>query len=170
MIATSSLALVSLSSDVLASVEGCHLAMSDATGIRVVVDWEWECFLDIMIFGLTVARTYQHRDVRTWSWGLGRRNAGLMQLFLRDGALYFAAITLTNLLNILAYYLAPPMLKGGLSTFSTCVSVTMMSRLMLNLHEAVAPPSTLFTTREMAFATRREDDDPTSIPFHTLRP
>ncbi|THH16613.1 hypothetical protein EW146_g4064 [Bondarzewia mesenterica] len=170
VVAIASWALVDESNDAVANVQGCYVAISDATGIRVAVAWEGELFLDMVIFGLTVARTYQHRDVRTWSGGLGRRNTGLVQLFLRDGALYFATITLANLLNILTYYLAPPMLKGGLSTFSTCISVTMMSRLMLNLHEAVAVPPTLFTTREIAFATRREDDDSTSIPLHTLRP
>ncbi|THH18674.1 hypothetical protein EW146_g2338 [Bondarzewia mesenterica] len=170
MVAIASWALVGQSSDVVPNVQGCHLTMSDATGIRVAVAWEEEFVLDMIIFGLTVARTYQHRDVRTWSRGMGPRNTGLMQLFLRDGALYFVMMALANLLNILTFYLAPPILKGVLSTFSTCISVTMMSRLMLNLHEAVAAPSTLVTTHEVEFAVPREDDDPTSISLHTFRP
>ncbi|THH16597.1 hypothetical protein EW146_g4058 [Bondarzewia mesenterica] len=170
VVAISSWALIGQKSSVVPNVQGCRLATSDATGIRVAVAWEAELALDMIIFGLTVARTYQHRGVRTWSSVLGLRNTGLVQLLLRDGVLYFATITLANLLNILTYYLAPPILKDSLSPFSTCVSVTMMSRLMLNLSEAVAAPSTLVTTREIAFATRREDDDPTSIPLHTLRP
>ncbi|THH16612.1 hypothetical protein EW146_g4063 [Bondarzewia mesenterica] len=170
VIAIASWALVGQSSNFVANVQGCHLTMSDATGIRVAVAWEGEFVLDMIIFSLTVARTYQHRDVWTWSRGMGLRNTGLVRLVLRDGALYFVTMALANLLNILTFYLAPPILKGVLSTFSSCISVTMMSRLMLNLHEAVVAPSTLVTTREVAFAIRREDDDSTFVPLHTLRP
>ncbi|KAF8874539.1 hypothetical protein BD779DRAFT_1566256, partial [Infundibulicybe gibba] len=44
-------------------------------------------------------------------------------------------MALSNLANILTFYFCGPFLRGGLSTFSTSISVTMMSRLMLNLHE-----------------------------------
>jgi len=39
-----------------------------------------------------------------------------------------------NLANILTFYFAGPFLRGGLSTFASSISVTLMSRLTLNLH------------------------------------
>ncbi|KAF8874537.1 hypothetical protein BD779DRAFT_251463 [Infundibulicybe gibba] len=63
------------------------------------------------------------------------RGLTLITLLLRDGAIYFAVMALSNLANILTFYLCGPFLRGGLSTFSTSISVTIMSRLILNLHE-----------------------------------
>jgi len=48
--------------------------------------------------------------------------------------MYFAAMAFANLANIITYYLAGPLIRGSLSTFANCVSLSMMSRLMLNLH------------------------------------
>uniref|UniRef100_A0A0W0FB88 Uncharacterized protein n=1 Tax=Moniliophthora roreri TaxID=221103 RepID=A0A0W0FB88_MONRR len=43
-------------------------------------------------------------------------------------------MVLANLANILTFYLCGPFMRGGLSTFVSCISVTMLYRLMLNLH------------------------------------
>ncbi|KAJ8453745.1 hypothetical protein ONZ45_g19585 [Pleurotus djamor] len=51
-----------------------------------------------------------------------------------SGALYFAVMVLANLLNILTFYLPSPLLRGSLATFASLTSVTMISRLLLNLH------------------------------------
>ncbi|KAG5734400.1 hypothetical protein E4T56_gene7159 [Termitomyces sp. T112] len=53
----------------------------------------------------------------------------------KDGAIYFAVMAFANLANILTFYLCGPFMRGGLSTFASGISVTMISRLMLNLHE-----------------------------------
>ncbi|KAJ7751492.1 hypothetical protein DFH07DRAFT_960904 [Mycena maculata] len=52
------------------------------------------------------------------------------------GALYYGAMAMANLANITTYFV-PPLLPGSLSTFANCnsISVLMMSRLILNLHE-----------------------------------
>ncbi|KIO05216.1 hypothetical protein M404DRAFT_1000227 [Pisolithus tinctorius Marx 270] len=42
---------------------------------------------------------------------------------------------MANLANILSFYVAPELLKGGLSTISICIAITMVSRLMLNPHK-----------------------------------
>ncbi|KAJ7481837.1 hypothetical protein FB451DRAFT_1394454 [Mycena latifolia] len=87
----------------------------------------WEALLgyDLLIFGIILSRTSQ-----LW---LRSRTPGsstpLISLMQRDGALYFIAMTLANLLNIITFYV------GGASTpLTLCVSVSMTSRLMLNLH------------------------------------
>ncbi|KAJ7815783.1 hypothetical protein B0H14DRAFT_1404335 [Mycena olivaceomarginata] len=70
-----------------------------------------------------------------------RRDSGLrwaqipiLSLLIRDGSIYFALMATVNLANILTSYIAEPLLVSCLSTFASNMSVTMMSRLMLNLH------------------------------------
>ncbi|KAF8890463.1 hypothetical protein BD779DRAFT_1517895 [Infundibulicybe gibba] len=76
--------------------------------------------------------------MKTWREGRNvaiHRRLPMITLFLRDGGIYFAVMALANLANILTFYFCGPFLQGGLSTFSSSISVTMMSRFMLNLHE-----------------------------------
>ncbi|KZP23938.1 hypothetical protein FIBSPDRAFT_951535 [Athelia psychrophila] len=70
-----------------------------------------------------------------------RRTSGtdITSLIFRDGAMYFAAMTFVNILNILAFYLTPPLLKGSLSTLTSIMGVTLVSRVVLNLREVSAP-------------------------------
>ncbi|KAF5352932.1 hypothetical protein D9758_007936 [Tetrapyrgos nigripes] len=61
------------------------------------------------------------------------RRVPLLEMVLRDGAIYFAVMALANLANIFTFYFAGPFTRGSLSTFSTAISVTLISRLTLNL-------------------------------------
>ncbi|KAF9066764.1 hypothetical protein BDP27DRAFT_1330015 [Rhodocollybia butyracea] len=108
---------------------GCHLGTSHSTAIRIASAWEALFLYDTTLFLLTLIKTYRSRRQ-------GVLKIDLLSLILRDGSIYFALMALANLSNILTFYFAPLYLRGGLSTFATCVSVTMMSRLMLNLHES----------------------------------
>ncbi|KAJ6564995.1 hypothetical protein DFH09DRAFT_1315242 [Mycena vulgaris] len=97
--------------------------------------WAGLFLYDSIIFGLTVGKTYA-----TWRRAGSQEYMPIHNLIFRDGALYFAAMAMSNLLNIVTYYvsgkmLLQPILAGSLSTFASCLSVTMMSRLMLNLHK-----------------------------------
>ncbi|KAI0310715.1 hypothetical protein OF83DRAFT_1178264 [Amylostereum chailletii] len=132
--------LVGQHSSVIHDVIGCHISMTLETGIHVAVAWEAQAAFDLLIFGLTIHRTLRsqfdncrRRRLRTPSGGLG-----LVDLMFRDGAIYFIVMALANISNILTFYFASPALKGVLSTFASCISITMMSRLMLNLHEAAS--------------------------------
>ncbi|KAG0699218.1 hypothetical protein DFH29DRAFT_1070783 [Suillus ampliporus] len=58
----------------------------------------------------------------------------VIDIVFHDGAMYFGAMVLCNIPNILTYYAA---IAGMLSTFTSCMSVTLISRLMLNLHKSV---------------------------------
>ncbi|KAJ6518510.1 hypothetical protein DFH09DRAFT_1373425 [Mycena vulgaris] len=116
--------------------------------LDLAVPWECLFVFDSMIFGMTIYNAYITR--RRVGQGM---NMPLHRLLLRDGALYFASMALANLANIVTFfvsivpyssYLLPihrifqiggPLVPGALATAATCMSVVMMSRLMLNLHE-----------------------------------
>ncbi|KAI0746960.1 hypothetical protein C8Q80DRAFT_1178553 [Daedaleopsis nitida] len=109
---------------------GCHLAADRITAIRLAVSWEALFLFDLTIFSLTLYKTYRER--RRHPVSIGKHD--IVSLVMRDGALYFAVMACANAANTLTFYLLEPLLRGCLSTVAGCVSVTMMSRLMLNLH------------------------------------
>ncbi|KAJ7583776.1 hypothetical protein C8J56DRAFT_951775 [Mycena floridula] len=119
--------------DSLASLPGCHLAVSHGTAIHVAIPWEALLVYDSIIFGATFYKTYQHR---------GQDLPGAVSLFhllLRDGSIYYGVIIMSNLSNIATFYISTPILRGSLATFSSSISVIMVSRLTLNLHESAKP-------------------------------
>ncbi|KII89229.1 hypothetical protein PLICRDRAFT_91645 [Plicaturopsis crispa FD-325 SS-3] len=123
---------------------GCHVGDSSETGIHLAIAWELLFVFDATIFVLTVSATYkEHRRLQ----GLmsTSRQPHLLTLLFRDGAMYFGIMALSNLSNILTYYLTSLYLKGAMSTFATNLAVTMMSRLMLNLHKS-APVEGIMTS------------------------
>ncbi|KAF9469555.1 hypothetical protein BDZ94DRAFT_1242693 [Collybia nuda] len=109
-------------------ITGCHIGISDKTAIRMSGAW-WALFIyDALLFALTVSKT--------WTTGKSYATSVLVsRILLRDGSVYFGVITLSNFANILTYYFCGPFMRGGLSAFSADISSTMMSHLMLNLHE-----------------------------------
>ncbi|KAJ7443916.1 hypothetical protein B0H11DRAFT_2291395 [Mycena galericulata] len=116
------------------SVAGCFLPLSSKSGTRkstrhLAAVWEALFAYDLLIFGIILSRSAQ-----LWLRSRGATSTPIISLMLRDGALYFVVMELANLTNIITFYVGGPFIKGGLSTFATSVSVTMTSRLMLNLH------------------------------------
>ncbi|KAF8876004.1 hypothetical protein BD779DRAFT_1804446 [Infundibulicybe gibba] len=111
----------------------CHTGLSYDTSKRLAIAWEALFAYDSIVFALTVMKTWRAgRNIE-----IRARRLPIITLLLRDGAIYFAVMALSNLANILTFYFCGPFLRGGLSEFSTTssISVTMMSRFMLNLHE-----------------------------------
>ncbi|KAJ7698014.1 hypothetical protein B0H17DRAFT_1050994 [Mycena rosella] len=110
------------------SVRGCFLPLSHSSGTHLAAVWE-ALRVTIALVSFTMVKLVWRQD----------REPGYAILYLmqRDGAFYFVAMTLANLSNIISFYVGGPFAKGGLSTFATSVSVTMTSRLMLNLHAVV---------------------------------
>ncbi|EEB94063.1 hypothetical protein MPER_07193 [Moniliophthora perniciosa FA553] len=90
--------------------------------------WEAVFLYDILIFSLAMYKAYRTKKE------LGMK-LPLMSIIIRDGSLYFGAISLANLANILTFYLAGPFMKTGLSTTVGSLSITLVSRMMLHLHE-----------------------------------
>ncbi|KAH8835825.1 hypothetical protein DL96DRAFT_91176 [Flagelloscypha sp. PMI_526] len=135
----------------------CSQSLSRRSAVRVVIAWEALFFFDLNIFILTLLRSRWASRTQ-----IGKElKIPLVEIIARDGALYFAALLLANLANIITFYLARPRLTGALSTFASSVSVSMMSRLMINLHNnssnILEPTSQhLHVTTQMDFRARSE--------------
>ncbi|KAL6306030.1 hypothetical protein BKA93DRAFT_730040 [Sparassis latifolia] len=126
---------------------GCHTAAPRVTAIRTAVAWEALFIYDILIFSLTVFKTFKERSRNVVTVG----KFDVVSLIFRDAFTVFIACRImasVNLANVVTFYLShrplflQPLLRGVLSTFASSVSVTMMTRLMLNLHEGIYAPST----------------------------
>lgn len=110
---------------------GCHTGIPSNAAYRFAGAWEANLAFDTFIFLLTFFRTWSRRS------GLSLWSTSLVALILRDGILYFAAITMVNFANVLMLYFATPYLRASLSTFTATMCVTLISRLMLNLRKYV---------------------------------
>ncbi|KAH8828603.1 hypothetical protein DL96DRAFT_1595160 [Flagelloscypha sp. PMI_526] len=112
---------------------GCHLKlMSGVTSTRLASVWEVVLAYDLTVIVLICIQTAKTRK----RIGTQMRSS-LLSTVLHDGILYFALISSVNLINTTSYYtIEEPYLKGYFNTFSSCISVTLISRLMLNLHRA----------------------------------
>jgi len=120
---------------------GCHVALPTITAYRLAGAWEALFVYDSIIFSLTIYKAWTvRRDYAVTGVAIP-----LISLILRDGAIYFSVMAICNLSNILTYYLCDPFLRGSLSTLANSISVTLMSRLMLNLHQTA--DDGLFTTQ-----------------------
>ncbi|KAJ6613172.1 hypothetical protein B0H10DRAFT_2049797 [Mycena sp. CBHHK59/15] len=137
---------------------GCHIATSKEVGIRQAVPWEALLLYDILIFVALFSKSYKTVQESGMMWA----SIPILSLLMRDGAIYFISMALVNFANILTYYMADPLLRGCLATFAGSLSVTMMSRLMLNLH-AVERTGIFSTT------TRIVSSPQDSIELDTLR-
>jgi len=146
-------------------IPGCNVAYSKKGAIHIAVAWEGLLIFDSLIFILTVLKTYNGRRRHHL---ITLRRINIVSLVLRDGAIYYVVMVLANLANILTFYLARPMLRGCLTSFASCISVTMMSRLMLNLH-SVASAGILSTlpTSDTSSGVRFTSRAPDSLPFTT---
>ncbi|KAL4244460.1 hypothetical protein ABKN59_008691 [Abortiporus biennis] len=115
---------------------GCQFTETAASGIRIAGGWEGLMMFDLVIFLLTLLKTLQTRR-ETFvdeSYDRGRFDS-VVELILRDGAIYFAVMGCANVTNAITFYALPLELQGGVSTFSSSLSVTLTSRLMLNLRK-----------------------------------
>ncbi|KAJ6533558.1 hypothetical protein B0H19DRAFT_1272205 [Mycena capillaripes] len=109
---------------------GCHLSSVRSASYYLAISWECLFVFDTIIFGLTIYNGYLTRR------GVGQdANMPIHRVMMRDGAMYFAAMAGANLVNLVTFVIPGPLISGSLATFATCMSVTMMTRLMLNLHE-----------------------------------
>ncbi|KAJ7655486.1 hypothetical protein B0H17DRAFT_1214005 [Mycena rosella] len=134
------------------SASGCHVEITGATVQQLAFPWEGLFVFDTVIFGLTVFNAY------TTTRQLGSlMHLPLHRIIMRDGVSFllfeqntfdiahdlrypifrvmFSIMALANLANICTFYLGGPLFHDSFATFASCISVTMMSRLMLNLHE-----------------------------------
>jgi len=109
---------------------GCHTSFQRISAIRLAGAWEAQIVCDTLVFALTVRRAYTQRRA------LPRYTGTLVERMVTDGGMYFGIIVLANLANLLTFYFGDVLLSGFLSWFTTSLSMTLLCRLMLNLHEA----------------------------------
>ncbi|KAG0702182.1 hypothetical protein DFH29DRAFT_512056 [Suillus ampliporus] len=112
----------------------CDETYTAARAIRLGMAWVALFLFDLLIFILTVYKTCKTRGLLRLSL-VTRRN--VVDIIFHDGVMYFGAMTLINLPNIATYYWGSDITKGNLTTFTSCISGTLISRLMLNLHKYV---------------------------------
>ncbi|KAF8164784.1 hypothetical protein B0H34DRAFT_212451 [Crassisporium funariophilum] len=115
---------------------GCILTGTSDTFPMI---WAAPAVTDTFIFVLTLWRTRQL--IRQ-----SGKNATL-ELFLRDGIMYFFVIFMANLGNTLIYYLSPDDTKAVGAAFSQAITAVMVSRLVLNLRPFTAGANTTIGER-----------------------
>ncbi|KAG2367580.1 hypothetical protein BDR07DRAFT_1606022 [Suillus spraguei] len=135
---------------------GCNAAISKMVAARIGLAWVALSVFDLFIFVLTMYRTYKINSLLRLSLITGK---DIIDVIFRDGAMFFGVMTLFNITNILTFYIGPVGLRGSLATFTSCMSVTLISRLMLNLHQTIDTG---------IFSTPAQDDGP-SLPILTTR-
>ncbi|KAJ3828221.1 hypothetical protein F5880DRAFT_1531801 [Lentinula raphanica] len=127
---------VHLSSQKSLSSSGCSTQFDSSNASRAAIAW-WMIFIyDVLLFGLAVRNAFTTRQELHMIRHL-KFHASLRVILLRDGAMYFGVMTLVNLANILTYYLLEDCMRGGLAPFTSSSSVTLVSRMMLNLHQVM---------------------------------
>ncbi|KAI0284588.1 hypothetical protein BGY98DRAFT_523966 [Russula aff. rugulosa BPL654] len=148
---------------------GCRNLLPEQSAIHLAVAWEASALFDVFIFALTVTKTLKMRKVHNTTNG---SKAGLLDLILRDGALYFFVMAIANSANIFSYYFATSANKSTFTTPAGCVASTLCSRLVLNLYDVATQDGTtdsdyssepmtggIFTTRiELGFQMDQDHD------------
>ncbi|KAJ7760745.1 hypothetical protein DFH07DRAFT_771818 [Mycena maculata] len=167
---------------------GCNIADPRHAAIMIAVTWEALFVYDLIIFGALFYKSFRTRIENGLLWS----RIPLLNLLVRDGSIYFAVMATVNLANILTSYIAElhpsadtaqPLLVSCLSSLASNLAVTMMSRLMLNLHAiesvgifSVSAPTSLDTdlragtveldtlwTRDLERSPRGSDMDQRSV-------
>lgn len=136
---------------------GCYQTYTADTNIRLGVAWMALFVYELLIFVLTISRVFKIRGFLRLSLTKSRRN--IVVVMFQDGAMYFGVMTLINIPNILTYYRGSDITRGFLSTFTSCMSVTLISRLMLNLHKSI----------DAGILSAPTWDDDNSLPILTTR-
>ncbi|KAG1906307.1 uncharacterized protein F5891DRAFT_559182 [Suillus fuscotomentosus] len=106
----------------------CYKIYTTSVSIRYGIAWIVMFIYELLIFILTVSRTWKTRGLRRFSL-ISRRD--ILDVIFHDGVMYFAGMTLVNLPNILTYFCGPEILRGSLSAFTTCLFILHTRTLLL---------------------------------------
>ncbi|KAG1858790.1 hypothetical protein DFJ58DRAFT_744833 [Suillus subalutaceus] len=112
---------------------GCYETYTVAVAARVGLSWVALFIFELLIFILTVYRICKPRGLRLSLF----TRSNIVDIMFHDGAMYFRAMTLINIPNILTYYSSSVDNRGSLATFTSSMSATLISRLVLNLHASM---------------------------------
>ncbi|KAJ6565544.1 hypothetical protein DFH09DRAFT_1363756 [Mycena vulgaris] len=133
---------------------GCDYPTSLAQGLGLAVAWGGVAVFDCMIFFLTVYKVFIRR----------RPNGSeLLTVLLRDGAVYFGVMLLSNLSNIATLVLGTPYTRGIATTFTNIISSVMITRLMFNIRDPalahMAGTHSPSVTADIRFASYRREGE-----------
>jgi len=106
------------------SIIGCFEFMPSVAARFTAISWSGLLAFDSAIFSLTLYKAF--------TMGRGIR---LLDVIVRDGAMYFFTLFIINLANILMLLLSSPFLRTSIPILTNVLSTTLMSRLILNLRE-----------------------------------
>ncbi|KAJ7053389.1 hypothetical protein C8F01DRAFT_1330208 [Mycena amicta] len=152
-------ALKQTSIKLMSHLPGCHAGMSRRSAYHLAGAWLCLFLFDTIIFGLTITNAYltlkqrlgptdsesnegsmptpvtqEKRRKKKTKHPREKIHMPIHALFFRDGAMYFAAMAMANLANILTFVIPGEYIPGTL----TIISVTMVSRLVMNVHQKAA--------------------------------
>ncbi|KIK65885.1 hypothetical protein GYMLUDRAFT_70162 [Collybiopsis luxurians FD-317 M1] len=88
----------------------------------VSTGWVLTLIYDALLFSMTLFKAYQERSQP-------KVKLSLFMIIVQDGSMYFGYAYL----NMLTFF--DSLLRGTFSPFTSCMSVTLMSQLMLHLHK-----------------------------------
>ncbi|KAJ8462342.1 hypothetical protein ONZ51_g10958 [Trametes cubensis] len=106
----------------------CNLSLTDDQGVHLALAWSAMLWFDTIIFLLTFFKAIQMRR---------EMSGGLLEILFRDGTIYYGILVAVNMVNIITFLKTPPdtPMKGMATTMTNVLSVTLTSRLMLNLRD-----------------------------------
>ncbi|KAJ3504842.1 hypothetical protein NLJ89_g7729 [Agrocybe chaxingu] len=122
-------------------------ALSGAMSSTAV--WVSPLVIDTTIFLLTLWRTRQYLKLS--------ERIPVLNIFVRDGIMYFFTICLMNLANALLFFLGPESLKPVLAPFSAMMTAMLISRLILNLRSSGSTLGATNTVSPTRMTPRRKD-------------
>ncbi|KAF5350790.1 hypothetical protein D9758_010359 [Tetrapyrgos nigripes] len=76
---------------------------------------------------------------KSWSMREHYRHVPLLKLLLRDDKYMNSFVCVATLFNVVTFY---PYMRNGLVIFEGTVSISMISRIIINLHKSVDAPDT----------------------------
>ncbi|KAI0260293.1 hypothetical protein BC834DRAFT_973552 [Gloeopeniophorella convolvens] len=111
--------------EVISSIPGCNQYVTTAGGRHPALAWTGMLAYDCAVFALTLYKAF----------AVGRLGdiPYILDVIVRDGAMYFSALCFVNLANILTLRFAPPLLRNSAGTLTNVLSSVLVSRLLLNL-------------------------------------
>jgi len=122
---------------VLSSFVGCSQFLPSVKGQSSAIAWAGLSVYDSVIFSLTLYKAF--------TVGKGTQ---LLNVIVRDGTIYFLVLFIMNVSNIFNLLFSPPFLRTSTTTITNVLSITLVTRLVLNLREQNSTLSDLPTTVE----------------------
>ncbi|KAN0136843.1 hypothetical protein V8E53_005284 [Lactarius tabidus] len=112
-------------------VVGCSAVLASITfwsslKLHLAFAWETQALFDALVFTLIVTRTLKMRKLHNMEFSLS--GMGLLDVFLRDGAIYLAVMALANLANIFTFYFSRVRNRPSTPSDLTLIVVVYLAR------------------------------------------